>query len=830
MVPNFFCTATAAPGLIDELWAFAKSSYLDSPLPSLFKERLFVYLSRFCAVRYCVVRHVGFLIGEGHPAGDARALPETIEQIMALLTRPVPGARALESALARLEALDDQVNIPGPRTELESDLFDALTIIFLEPRASERARNAVRYAFGEEKFEVLTAYLAFIRTAHYWTETHPELAYEPDIAAVMQRHPCLTVLLLDQTEAKRVAEGGALRQALAELTQTKQALSQNERTLAERNTQLALAARAALVGSYVYDVKRDITQISQGYATIHGLPEGTTETTISEWRVRVHPEDLARAEGLREQAFADRRNEDNAEYRIVLSNGEVRWIERRGSISYGADGRPERVVGVNIDITERKTAELALAERDDQLALAGKAARVGSFAIDVGTGMVQISPGYASVHGLAEGTEEFPRDEWRARVHPDDLGRIEALRSQAIAEQCREHNTEYRIVGPDGKTRWIEGRALFSYNRNGHPTRIVGVDIDITERKRTEASVEESEARYRALYDDNPSMYFTVDSSGTVLSVNEFGARQLGYTAAELVGQSVLKVIHHEDHEAARQHLASCTQTNQTVSTTELRKVSRNGSIIWVREVARAVREPGQQRIVILIVCEEITERKRVEEQQRTLVAELDHRVKNVLATVQAVAAHTMETSSSMPHFVAALDGRIRSMGSTHELLSHRQWEGIPLAELVERQLAPYTTGSNIEIAGPEVMLSADAGQTMAMALHELATNAAKYGALSTPRGRISVRWRLASNGRGPATLKFDWHEEGGPVVAVPVKAGYGTSVVRDLIPYELGGTIDHVLAPEGVRCQMEISLAQLCVGSLQTMDLHRHSSLDSTD
>ena len=175
-MPNFFCTATAAPGLIDELWGFAESAYLDSPLPSLFKERLFVFLSRFCAVRYCIVRHVGFLIGEGRPAGDATALPESIEQVIALLTRPARCAKALEQALARLEALIGPANIPAPRTKLESNLFDALTIIFLEPRLSERARNAVRRAFGERTFETLAAYLAFIRTAHYWTETHPELS------------------------------------------------------------------------------------------------------------------------------------------------------------------------------------------------------------------------------------------------------------------------------------------------------------------------------------------------------------------------------------------------------------------------------------------------------------------------------------------------------------------------------------------------------------------------------------------------------------------------------------------------------------------------------
>jgi two-component sensor histidine kinase len=213
----------------------------------------------------------------------------------------------------------------------------------------------------------------------------------------------------------------------------------------------------------------------------------------------------------------------------------------------------------------------------------------------------------------------------------------------------------------------------------------------------------------------------------------------------------------------------------------------------------------------------DITERKRVEEQQCRLVAELDHRVKNVLATVQAVAAHTMQASGSMEHFVAALDARIRSMGSTHELLSHRRWAGIPLAELVERELAPYTTGSNAEIGGPEVMLSAEAGQTMAMVLHELVTNAAKYGALSVPSGRVSVVWRVPLNGSAGDRLVLTWRETGGPLVVPPSKSGYGMDVVRNVIPYELGGTVDHVLAPEGARCQVEIPLAQLNGGSSQS-------------
>jgi hypothetical protein len=103
VMPNFFCSASAAPGLIEELWGFAKSAYIDSPLPSLFKERLFVHLSRFCEVRYCIIRHVGFLIGEGLPAGDPKARPETIEQVITLLQRPLPDENALAAVFARLE-------------------------------------------------------------------------------------------------------------------------------------------------------------------------------------------------------------------------------------------------------------------------------------------------------------------------------------------------------------------------------------------------------------------------------------------------------------------------------------------------------------------------------------------------------------------------------------------------------------------------------------------------------------------------------------------------------------------------------------------------------
>ena len=228
VLPNFFCSADAAPGLAEELWKFAKSAYLDNPLPSLFKERLFVHLSRFCEIRYCIVRHVGFLIGQGRPAGDADAGPETIEQVIELLRRPLPEGPALAKILERLERVSFGDRLPEPRTESEGDLFDALTIMFLAPRGAARARVAVRKAVGEATFELLVAYLAFIRTAHYWTEMHPELTYEPDMAKILRGYDELANLLLDTSEAELVQGGVRLRETLHELKRVEVALQQSE--------------------------------------------------------------------------------------------------------------------------------------------------------------------------------------------------------------------------------------------------------------------------------------------------------------------------------------------------------------------------------------------------------------------------------------------------------------------------------------------------------------------------------------------------------------------------------------------------------------------------
>ena len=194
-------------------------------------------------------------------------------------------------------------------------------------------------------------------------------------------------------------------------------------------------------------------------------------------------------------------------------------------------------------------------------------------------------------------------------------------------------------------------------------------------------------------------------------------------------------------------------------------------------------------------------------ERQNLLVAELDHRVKNVLARVAVVATQTREGSSTMDQFAKALDGRIQSMAAAHSLLSQGRWQGVGLNDLVRDQLAPYATAANARIEGPNMMLTAAATQAMAMVLHELVTNAAKYGALSTAHGHVSVSWEKPSVRGADANLTLTWREIDGMPVAAPTHFGFGTSLIRDLIPHELGGRVDLAFAAEGVCCRIEVPL-----------------------
>jgi signal transduction histidine kinase len=241
MLPNFFRSARAAPELIEQLWGFAKAGYLDNPMPAVFKERLFVWLSRFCPIRYCIVRHVGFLLGKEHgrPAGDATAGVQTVDEVLALLRRPSPWARDMTLVYASLTAAPcTKEGWPAPGSLREDEIFACAAVMFVEPARSDSARRALVHTLGLRGYEFLSGCLAFVRTAHYWTMLHPEIESEEDMLQLMRGHEELAQLLLEDPEADRSEMGERMFMELArlrelnerqELQKAKQALEEKDR-------------------------------------------------------------------------------------------------------------------------------------------------------------------------------------------------------------------------------------------------------------------------------------------------------------------------------------------------------------------------------------------------------------------------------------------------------------------------------------------------------------------------------------------------------------------------------------------------------------------------
>jgi len=235
LLPNFFRLTSESPEVTTALWGFARFAYLDNPLPSLFKERLFVYLSRFCEVRYCISRHVGFLIGLGRPAGDAQSPIQTIEEIVRLVGRPLPrNEHILPCAALCAVCAEPLAKMPEPDSAMEEAIFACATHAFLKTPQAPACLAGLKRALGASLFERLLVFLAFVRTAHYWTEVHKELEVEQDIKDLLATHEALAECVLNDPEGGASEISRQLIDELAALREAQRRLSAESQKNYER--------------------------------------------------------------------------------------------------------------------------------------------------------------------------------------------------------------------------------------------------------------------------------------------------------------------------------------------------------------------------------------------------------------------------------------------------------------------------------------------------------------------------------------------------------------------------------------------------------------------
>jgi PAS domain S-box-containing protein len=269
----------------------------------------------------------------------------------------------------------------------------------------------------------------------------------------------------------------------------------------------------------------------------------------------------------------------------------------------------------------------------------------------------------------------------------------------------------------------------------------------------------------------------------------------------KVTSENVQALLHPDDADGLRKVIAHFEQGGRAYET-EFRIRRPDGEIRWCVGTAAATVDKAGRVVRLSGVTVDITERKRAEERQNLLAREVDHRAKNALALAQSIVRLTR--ASDVKDYVQAVEGRISALARVHTILSLSNWEGAEVGRLVDEEIAPYSSGDQIEFYGPELKLQPATAQTLALALHELVTNSAKYGALSTLSGRLRIGWEV----RGDA-LQLTWEEKGGPPVEAPLSRGFGTRSVIASIETQLGGKAEFDWKAEGLVCQLSVPVSR---------------------
>jgi PAS domain S-box-containing protein len=340
---------------------------------------------------------------------------------------------------------------------------------------------------------------------------------------------------------------------------------------------------------------------------------------------------------------------------------------------------------------------------------------------------------------------------------------------------------------------------------------VLAVVRDVTDRRAAEEAVRRSRAMFETFYEQSPDAIFAVDENGKINRVNAPAETLFGHPREDMLDQQIEMLIperFRDRHVAHRSRYMNDLKARAMGADLEPCALRADGSQFPVDISLRPI-EIDQRRLVLAVV-RDVTERKRAEARVQLLLRELRHRAKNILSVVQAMAHQT--AANSVQEFVLRFSERIRALSSSLDLLARNEWKDVPLPELVRSQLAHFgdLLGNRITLCGPDLRITAAAAQTIGMALHELATNASKYGALSTDMGRVDVVWRLepAETGRHFA---MEWSESGGPAVTSPTQHGLGWRVLCEMTKMSLGADVTLTFEPTGAIWRLRCNRDRVC-------------------
>ncbi|MBA9070236.1 PAS domain S-box-containing protein [Methylobacterium sp. RAS18] len=527
------------------------------------------------------------------------------------------------------------------------------------------------------------------------------------------------------------------------------------------------------------------------------------------WGEVIHPDDLPGLLRVWEDACT-REIIYDTEARLRRHDGTYRWFLIRAEPMRDGAGRVVGWLGSDSDIHDRRQAEEDLRQAREQLRLVVEATGTGVFDYDLVSDELKWDARVRTFYGLAP---DDPVDlaVHLARVHPDDRERADKAVADAVDPAGSGiYDITYRTVSlEDGVERWVyaKGRTLFE---NGRPVRLIGFARDVTEGRRAEQALRETEERYRPASRATNDAIWDWDFATNHVLWNQ--ALATAHDAVDPTGDWWIAHIHPDDRARIDASIHAVIDGTGSAWSDEYRILRSDGSYAAILDRGHVIRDAAGRAMRMIGAMLDITERKRAEGHQRLLTGELQHRVKNTLALVQAIASQTFRNVTAPEAACEAFSALLISLGQAHDILTEASWTQAPIAEVVEGAPAVHrgVAATRIRASGPHVPWSAKATLALALSLHELATNAAKYGALSNDSGSVDLRWHVVHDGDAPR-FRLTWSEQGGPpILGQPARRGFGSRLIERNFAAEVGGEVRLTYALTGLICRLEAPLVSM--------------------
>jgi PAS domain S-box-containing protein len=606
-------------------------------------------------------------------------------------------------------------------------------------------------------------------------------------------------LQLSVAETMEARGRANVQRAIADLTRRSEARLRESHETASRLAAIVSSSSDAIVGK---SLDGTVTSWNEGAERMFGFPASEIV-----------------GQSIRAIIPADRLHEED-EFLDVISRGEQ--VENCETLRRCKDGR---MIDVSIsisplrnatgelfgastiarDISERRRAEESLLRSHATYLNLIQNNPFGVFLVDSDFRLAQVSRGagklFAGIEPLiGRDYGEIIGIVWREPFASEMTGRFRHTLMSGEPYHQPDSSEQRRDSGAIESYDWRIERVALPDGSHG----VVCFFYDLSERKRYEAALRASEQRFRSVFEHAGTGIAISDFAGRFAQCNPSYAQIIGYEPEELIGRDVAELIHPDDravHHEQRERLS-----RGEIESFELvnRSVRRDGGIVWLRWYVSVLRDEADRPTHFLALSTDMSEQRRAEERQHLLMRELAHRGKNLLAVVQSIASRSLSGNVTLAQARAAFQGRLQALARTYGTLTDEAFEGASLEELVRGELEAFADRATV--AGPAIMLTARAAQTLALVVHELATNAAKYGALSAAGGRLSVAWSVTGDG-DLRIFRLDWTERNGPAAQAPGTRGFGTTLVSSVAGSEFRCKPELTYGPDGFRYVLETRL-----------------------